>query len=229
MFLGVLAAAASIGCATVTSAAEPKYEIETKEGAFEVRRYGARVVAQTNVAGDWDDASNEAFRRLAGYIFGKNSGRKKMAMTAPVGQAAKAQTDVASGTRIAMTAPVAQKRDGDAWTVTFTMPEGETLASLPRPDDDRVHLREVLPVRVATVRFSGRWTHANLDEHETALRAWVASRKLAVEGEPEVNRYDPPFKPWFLRRNEIWLRIEDGAATPGDVRAVAPSATPVLR
>lgn len=186
--------------------AEPPHEVLDRDGAFEVRRYPGRVIAETRVPGAWSAAGNAGFRRLAGYIFGKNRGRAKVAMTAPVGQ---------RPATIAMTAPVGQRRDADAWLVTFTMPAGETLATLPVPDDPRVTLRALPPVEVAVAIFSGRWTAANLARHEAALRTWAAARGLALVGEPEVNRYDPPFTLWFRRRNEIWLAraAAVGAAT----------------
>jgi hypothetical protein len=205
------AALLTTGCA-VAHVQEPRYATQTREGTFEVRTYGARCVAETTVTGDWSEAGNEGFRRLAGYIFGKNHRRVKIAMTAPVAQAPRAKTE--EGERLAMTAPVAQRRQGTSWTVAFTMPEGETLATLPIPDDPRIVLREIPPARVAVVRFSGRWTDANMREREDALRRWTSARKLAVVGGPEVNRYDPPFKPWFLRRNEVWLDLADEAAPP---------------
>ena len=177
------------------------------EGDFEVREYGVRVVAETTVPGEWNAAANEGFRRLAGYIFGKNRSGAKIAMTAPVAQAPEKSGE---GVKIAMTAPVTQQRAGDSWMVAFTMPEGETLASLPAPVDSRVVLRELPPTRVAVVRFSGRWTDTNMSEHEAELRRWTSARHLAIVGDAEVNRYDPPFKPWFLRRNEVWLRLEKG-------------------
>ncbi|HME70419.1 MAG TPA: heme-binding protein [Myxococcota bacterium] len=198
----------------MASTKEPKYAVEVREGDFELRLYGTHAVAETQVTGDWSDAGNEGFRRLAGYIFGKNRGRSKIAMTAPVAQAASLR-DGQEGLKIPMTAPVAQRREGGMWTVAFTMPEGETPATLPQPDDPRVVLRELPPERVAVVRFSGRWTVDNMKKHEDSLRQWVSARQLHVVGQPEVNRYDPPFKPWFLRRNEIWLRLAD------DVRAVS--------
>jgi hypothetical protein len=202
--LALLAVAAlgvvSSGCAAVGRTKEPPYTVSRASGDFEVRSYPARAVAQTEVAGTWEEAGNEGFRRLAGYIFGKNKGRAKIAMTAPVGQ----RTEP---TKLAMTAPVGQTRSGDVWTITFTMPEGETLATLPEPDDARVVLREAPPVRVAVVRFRGRWSQARMDERTDALRSWTQQVALPVIGEPEVNRYDPPFMPWFLRRNEVWLQV----------------------
>ena len=189
----------SSGCTTVAKIEEPAFTTQIHDGDFEVRRYGARVVAKTEVEGDWESAGSEGFRRLAGYIFGKNHRKAEIAMTAPVGQQ--------NGASIPMTAPVGQRREGATWTVSFTMPTGRSLANLPEPDDARVVLVELPPVDVAVVRFSGRWTDANMRERTDALRAWAASRHLRVTGDPEVNRYDPPFKPWFLRRNEVWLPI----------------------
>lgn len=184
---------------------EPHYVTQVRDGSFEVRSYGPRVVAETTVAGDWKDAGNEGFRRLAGYIFGKNRREAKIAMTAPVAQAPQKKAE--QGIKLPMTAPVAQQHKGNSWSIAFTMPEGETLSTLPVPEDPRVVLREVPPTRVAVVRFSGRWTDANMKEHEATLRRWTNDQHLTVSGEAEVNRYDPPFKPWFLRRNEVWLPL----------------------
>jgi hypothetical protein len=204
--VGVVGAVVLTGC-SVGKIEEPRYVTQLRDGDFEVRQYEARVVAETVVAGDWSDAGNEGFRRLAGYIFGKNRRGAKIAMTAPVAQAAQ---NADEGVKIAMTAPVAQRRDGDSWTVAFTMPDGETLATLPDPQDPRIVLRELPPARVAVARFSGRWTDANMNEHEAELRRWARDRHLTTVGDAEVNRYDPPFKPWFLRRNEVWLALADG-------------------
>ena len=89
------------------------------------------------------------------------------------------------------------------------MPSGETLATLPEPDDDAVSLRELPTTRVAVHRSRGRWTDAKFSEQTAALRAWTSARGLHVAGEPEVNRYDPPWTPWFLRRNEVWITLAD--------------------
>jgi hypothetical protein len=194
--------ATPIGCAAVAKVDEPKFALEVREREFEVRRYQARVVAETHVDGDRKEAESEGFRRLAGYIFGGNKAKTKISMTAPVGQT----TD---GRKIAMTAPVGQKAEGDrAWTVSFTMPEGETLATLPEPTDARVTLREISPVRVGVVKFSGRWTNESFKSHAELLRSWLSVRGLRPSGEVEVNRYDPPWTPWFMRRNEVWLTLD---------------------
>ena len=201
-----IAFVADLSWSLVTRVKEPSYSVVMKDGDFEVRTYEPRVVAETVVQGGWDASGNEGFRRVAGYIFGGNTKRAKIAMTAPVAQRAESR-------KIAMTAPVGQRRKGDSWVVSFTMPEGETLESLPQPTDSRVVLRELPASRVAVVRFSGRWRDKTMLERAQALRTWAKSRGLTVEGEPEVNRYDPPWTLWFLRRNEVWLSV-DAVAPP---------------
>lgn len=207
--LGVGAVVAGLAAAySFTRVEEPSYAVELASDPFELRRYDTRVVAETQVSGDFAEAGNEGFRRLAGYIFGKNERDSKIAMTAPVGQSE-------AGTKIAMTAPVGQTETASGFTVSFTMPAGSTLANLPKPLDERVSLRELAPARVAVVRFRGRWSSERMAERTEALRGWLAEQGLSAAGEPEVNRYDPPFVPWFLRRNEVWIPIADASSPPG--------------
>ncbi|HEY0880892.1 MAG TPA: heme-binding protein, partial [Archangium sp.] len=131
-----------------------------------------------------------------------NGGSKEIAMTAPVTQAP------ASGERIAMTAPVTQTPAGpQRWRVQFTMPSAYRLETLPEPKDPRVQLRVVPEKRVAALRYSGTWSQKNYDEHLATLRAAMKRERLEPAGEPTWARYDPPFKPWFLRTNEIQIEV----------------------
>jgi hypothetical protein len=79
---------------------EPAYEVQRRLGDAEVRLYAPYVVAEVEVPGPAEAAGNRAFPILAGYIFGKNQGERKLAMTAPVTQAVQP-------VKLAMTAPVA--------------------------------------------------------------------------------------------------------------------------
>ena len=120
-------------------------------------------------------------------------------MTAPV-----VQTPV----KIAMTAPVTQAAAADGYVIQFSMPAGWTLETLPKPLDPRVTLR-ALPARtVAVIRYSGTWSQANYEEHVQALQAAASTAGLHWHGEPVWARYDAPWKPWFLRRNEIMLELD---------------------
>lgn len=183
---------------------EPAYEVLQKIGDdIEVRQYAPYVVAEVVIEADADEAGNLAFPILAGYIFGKNQGQKEFAMTAPV-------TQTAAPTRLDMTAPVTQAAAPGAagsHVVQFVLPKGVTLESAPQPLDARVKLREVPASRIAAIRYSGFWSESNYNEHLELLRAALKSSDLTPTGEPVFSRYDPPFMPWFLRRNEIWLPL----------------------
>jgi hypothetical protein len=181
----------------------PKHDVLKSYPDFEVRQYATYLVAETEVEGEAGEVGSEAFSRLAGYIFGNNREREKLAMTAPVTQTP------ASGARLAMTAPVTQAAAGPRrWRVQFMMPSGSTLETLPVPNDPRVQLRALSPSRFAAIRFSGTWSQANYQEHLEALRAAMQREGLEARGEPVWARYDPPFKPWFLRTNEILIPVD---------------------
>ena len=185
---------------------EPDYEVVQQLDGAEVRRYAPYVVAEVLLSGTAEEAGNEAFRILAGYIFGRNKGARKFEMTAPVTQAA-------APVRLEMTAPVTQSPAPGGYLVQFVLPKGVTPASAPEPLDPRVQLREVPGGLVAVIRYSGFWSQANYDEHLGKLQAALRAAQLGWTGEPTLSRYDPPFMPWFLRRNEIWLALD--AAAPG--------------
>lgn len=181
------------------------YTVIERFDDIEIRQYDGYVVAETEVDGDRRAATNEGFRRLAGYIFGGNHGDRKIAMTAPVLQA--------EGRKIAMTAPVLQQAAGGAstetgpWLIQFTMPAAYTLDSLPEPIDVRVHLRAEPPRRVAAYRYSGGWSTGRYEQKLAQLTDALVRHGLVAVGTPVWARYNPPITPWFLRRNEILVPV----------------------
>lgn len=189
---------------------EPQWTLVYRDGPFEVRAYAPTVVAETKVAGDRSRAINGGFRRLARFIFGGNAPNQSIAMTAPVAQRP-------DGERIAMTAPVAQSRSSDAWVVTFYMPPGSTLEAMPRPLDDTVLLREIPSRRVAVLRFSGLATQRNLDEHAEALTQRIAARGERAMGPVTYAFYDPPWTLPWSRRNEVMLELAQPQASADNV------------
>ena len=180
---------------------EATYTVVERDGEFEIRDYAPHVVAETVVAGSFDRAGNEAFSRLFRYISGDNRSRHKVAMTAPVSQGSE-------GEKIAMTAPVEQQPAEDRWVVSFTMPASSALQTLPEPGDPQVTLRQVPARRMAALRYSGRWTESSYLRHKMELESWVRERGLRSVGDPVWARYNPPFAPWFLRRNEILVPVD---------------------
>lgn len=165
---------------------EPKYQTVERDGAFEVRDYAAMTIAETLVRDDFDDAGNVAFGSLFGYISGKNQGRQKIAMTAPVRQ---------------------QTESDGSFRVGFVTPAQYSLRTAPQPADPGIKLREVPAQRMAVVRYSGRWTEKNYREHEARLLSWIKSRQLTAVGQVVYARYNAPFVPWPMRRNEVMVPV----------------------
>lgn len=161
----------------------PVYETEGARGELELRRYPAVRVATTTVDGTWEHALNEGFARLAGFIFGHNARRE----------------------RIAMTAPVLGTGDGSGYRLTFVMPAG---VAPPSPDDARVEVGELPPRRVAVLRFNGRHDAQTIETHKRDLAHALAINGLHPRGEATFAGYDPPTTLPVLRRNELWVEIE---------------------
>jgi hypothetical protein len=170
---------------------EPPYQTLMAEAPFELRRYPGFVVAETQLDGDFDSASRQGFRRIAGYIFGGNTGGE------------------GESRKIAMTAPVTVQPDREGWRLHFVMPSQETLETLPKPESAEVSLRQVAAHEVAVVRFSGFTTQAAIAEQTQRLRQWMQQKGLqAAEGEPQIARYDDPFTLPWRRRNEILIQLQ---------------------
>ena len=171
---------------------EPPYTLVKSEPPFELRDYGLLTVAETTLEGDFDIAGSLGFRRVAGYIFGKN------------------QNVSGESEKISMTAPVTMEAHQQQWRLHFVMPQGWTLANLPKPSDSSVQLREMPPQRMASVRFSGLTTAASIQRHTQMLKDWLTQQQLAFEDKPQVARYNDPFTLPWNRRNEILMPMKAG-------------------
>ncbi|HSM30172.1 MAG TPA: heme-binding protein [Woeseiaceae bacterium] len=165
---------------------EPAYEILLETKYYDVRRYAPYIVAEVDVDDDFRGAGNSAFRVLAGYIFGDNEPKQKMNMTAPV----------------------ESRDDNGPFTYSFVMERKYTMETLPKPTNPDIKLVQ-RPERVMAVhRYSGTWSEQRYAEHEKILLEALATDRVQTKGAPVFARYDAPFTPWFLRRNEIMIEIQ---------------------
>jgi len=139
-----LACVLALGLALLPAAShaveEPAYTIVRSYPTFEIRQYAAYTVAEVVMPPPADDAGNRAFPILAGYIFGKNKGERKLAMTAPVTQAP-------VPAKLDMTVPVTQSTVPDGILVQFVLPREINMDNAPLPLDPRIRLREGHPNR----------------------------------------------------------------------------------
>ena len=164
---------------------EPDHDVIRKFDNVELRHYPPYVVAEVVLDTPPEDAGSQAFPILAGYIFGKNKGEKKFAMTAPV-------TQTAVPVRMDMTAPVTQAAVAGGMLVQFVLPKGVTLATAPEPVDPRVKLRLVPADTWAVIQYSGTWSQTNYQEHLDQLKVILERAGVTTQGEPVLARYNGP-------------------------------------
>jgi hypothetical protein len=183
----ILAVLLLLTTGTAMAIEKPDYKVLAQETDFEVRLYGEYLVAEVDLEGDMSEVGNSAFRILAGYIFGNNATGEKMAMTAPVESH--------------------RNSDGDT-TFSFVMERKYSQDTLPSPVDPRVRINNQ-PQRVMAVRrYSGTWSEANFSKHHDELLAALRDAGIEPLGPPVWARYNAPFTPWFLRRNEVLIEID---------------------
>ena len=185
---------------------EPQYAVIKTDGDFEIRRYAPYIVAETVVTdADQESGTNVGFRRLAGFIFGNNRTKESIEMTAPV--------TTTRSEKIAMMAPVETSRKGDDMVMAFMMPSQYTLETLPEPTDPGVLIRQVPERVMAVLKFSGSWSEERFQEQTGKLQEWLRKHDVKAMGAPVVARYNAPWTPWFMRRNEIQIEVA-GANAP---------------
>lgn len=185
--------------------------LELKEG-YEIRLYPAHIVAQTTVKGSYGEALNEGFRIVAGYIFGGNTKKQSIAMTAPVVEQKVAQKNapapVPASESISMTAPVVATIEGESHTIAFGMPASYTLDTLPTPDDARVKIVTIPEKKMAVTRFSWYRTDSRIQSKKQELLSALAKDAISVIGEPQYAGYNAPWTPPWMLRNEVMVEVK---------------------
>ena len=178
---------------------KPDYKVIQSEQNIEIRKYEPMIIAEVEVEGKREDAIRNGFRLLADYIFGNNMVQQDITMTAPVQQQ--------ESQKIAMTAPVQQQSTGKSWRMSFVMPSKYSMDSLPKPNNDRVRLKEILTTKFVVVYFSGTNSNENIAEHEKQLLNYIEANKLKITGSPKYAFYNAPWTLPFMRRNEVMIEI----------------------
>ena len=187
----------------IRSEENPKYEVLIKDGDKEIRAYSSFIIAKTSMKDDSDASRSEAFRVLAGYIFGANEKKQSLAMTAPVTQKTSPTSE-----SISMTAPVSSSASAEGWIMTFMMPSKYSLKDLPTPKDSRVQFEEVPPKVVGVLRYSGLGRASTNQLKAEELRSWIGTQqKYKIESAPIRAGYDPPWTLPFFRRLEMMFEL----------------------
>ena len=160
---------------------------------FELREYLPCVIAEVKVSANYSTATSSAFSSLFNYISQGNESSQKIAMTAPV-----------------ITAQKADRSDSAGWYVSFVMPSGSAFDHMPHPNDSQVRLRELDTETCVAKSFRGTATDELSRKKVQELRTSASKANIALSDETRICRFDPPFKPSFLQYNEIVIPIHLG-------------------
>ncbi len=182
------------------------YSVVKKVNGYEIREYPARIVAQTTVKGSLGESMNSGFGIVARYIFGGNTKKERIAMTAPV--VAESNVVGTSSETISMTAPVIATAEGDSQTISFGMPRSYTLETLPSPLDARVKLVTIPTKRYAVSQFSWYRSDARIKRMQEQLLSKLKNDGVKITGSFSYAGYNAPWTPPWMSRNEVLVEIQ---------------------
>lgn len=186
---------------SVRNIEKPTYTVIESNDVYEVRAYEPMLIAKATVEGTRDEATNEGFRLIADFIFGNNTVNEGIAMTVPVSSK--------ESEPIAMTAPVTSaETEAGVYTIAFVMPSKYTLETLPKPNNSQVEIEEVSSKNYAVISFSGYAREAQVEEMKTKLFEALEQADLSFDESYTLSQYTPPWSPWFMRHNEIWVELK---------------------
>lgn len=170
---------------------KPGYETIEKDGKFEVRKYEAIPVVSAPM--DNMGQRDQSFRKLFQYISGANEKKQKIAMTSPVFMEGKAD----------------DKGENPNGRMSFVVPAAIAKTGTPQPDGEGLKTSEIKGGKVAVLRFSGWDNEANRKKAVTDLSTFTTTKKLKTHGDAFFAIYDPPWTPEFMRRNEVWIKLDE--------------------
>ena len=173
---------------------ETSYRLITANQIYEIREYDDRLAVQTNQK----NGQNRAFRKLFKYISGSNISSTKIEMTTPVTQSIK----------IDMTTPVTQKFQDGEMMMKFFLPRKFKIKTVPQPLSEDLSVVIVKGGKYAVIKYSGRSTYKNFERHSKVLLEALGADKIKTVDHPIKATFNGPLTPFFLRRNEVMIRIE---------------------
>jgi hypothetical protein len=165
------------------------YQLIKKIMNVEIRKYPEMIIAV--VEGHDNDSG---FGLLFDYITGNNIKQQKIPMTAPV----------ITSERISMTAPVITK---DKY-MAFVLPSIYSKETVPTPKNTGIKIKIQPKKTFAVLRFSGKTSPHRTQQHINKLLQILEMKKIKTQDDPILMRYNSPFTPGFIRRNEIAVEIQ---------------------
>jgi len=173
---------------------ETSYRIVAANQNYEIREYDDRLAVQTCQ----ENGQNKAFRELFKYISGSNTSSTKIKMTIPVTQSIK----------IDMTTPVTQKFQDGKIIMRFFLPRKFQPETAPQPLNEDLSIVVVKGGKYAVMKYSGRSTVKNFEKHSNLLLEALSVNKITTLDDPIKATFNGPLTPFFVRRNEVMIRIK---------------------
>ena len=163
------------------------YEVIRTFRDFEIRKYSDYDLVQYVGEGEFSSISSKAFRPLFQFISGSNDSEQSISMTAPVFQ---------------------DSPKGKLHAVSFVMPKDMQTKDVPNPNDPNLIKTNVAGHLAAVMRFSGTWNESRVNDKSEQLKNALAREGIQTVGNFYFARFDPPWKPGFLRHNEVLIKVE---------------------
>jgi hypothetical protein len=160
-----------------------KYKVLKKDNKIEIREYDDILFASTKSS--YNQAQDSGFMNIFNYISGENNEKAK----------------------ISMTTPVLTYKEEDKLVTGFYVPSKYNQDNIPKPSNEKVFIKNFSNSIYGVIKFSGRWTEKNFDKYDELLIDYLLENNYEILSSRLILRYQPPFVPAFLRRNEIAYQI----------------------
>ena len=160
------------------------YKVIKKFDKFEIRKYDAALFSSVKLnQKGYKESSSEGFRILAGYIFGDNETKEKIAMTSPV-----------------------VMELGDTSKMMFMVPKNYNLKNLPNPKNSKIVFEKEEEKIIAAIRFDGWADDEKIQKYKTILMNELVKEKLSYINKFSFLGYNPPYEV-MNRRNEVVVEL----------------------
>jgi len=195
---------------------EPAYKVVAKKDGYELRKIQPYLTAHVDLVGSYEQTINEGFKILFAYISGNNHTRACMALKKPLLQEAcqkgvslpmMAPVTVDERTKISMTAPLTSENIQERYRISFVLPQGYTLETVPQPRDQRIILEAEPAKIIAVYPFTWYPTAQRVEEQKAVFAQMIKRDGLCVRSGISLARYNPPFVVPFFMRNELIVEI----------------------
>ncbi len=152
---------------------------------IEIRHYEASLFTSVQLStNNFRKTSSQGFSVLAGYIFGGNDKKERIAMTSPVVMLLK-----------------------DSTTMMFLVSRKYSQEELPIPNDSSIAFKNMPAKKVAAVSFGGWANDAKIESYKIMLMKALENKGIPYTDTFYFLGYNAPMEV-FNRRNEIIVELE---------------------